>query len=212
VVNNRSFNEVKNELNTANRISPNFGYLCVILLSISIFAIIFTTQIMLSSAFAKMNDAIIGMKFTDPPENWSGVVIRECTEPFEECMFGWAIIDPIFNPSYAASIRAFNLTSSIAGYEACNCKNISDFVIWDNKRMSRTNFAGLGNETEVNNNHSAWQMEIKEKGNYKFLVWTIINNIGYVFSYSYTNMGNNEPDKYLADFEQILRTVTFLPH
>jgi hypothetical protein len=209
---NRSFNEVEYEQNSPNRISPIFGYLCAILLSISIFAIIYTTQITFSSAFAKTNDAIIGMKFTDPPENWSGVVIRDCTEPFEECMFAWAIIDPIFNPSYRASIRAFNLTSSIPGYEACNCKNISDFVVWDNIRMSRTNFAGPGNETEVNNNHPAWQMEIKEKGNYQFLVWTINNNIGYVFSYSYTNMGNNEPDKYLTDFKQILRTVMFLPH
>ena len=206
---NRFFNEVKNEKNTLNQIIPVFGYLCAILLSISLFAIISTTPIVSSIAFAQMNDAIIGMKFTDPPDNWSGVVIRDCTEPFEECMYGWAIIDPIFNPSYAAAIRAFNLTTSIAGHEACNCKNISDFVIWDNNRMSRTKFAGLGNETEVNNNHSAWQMEIKEKGNYDYLVWTINNNIGYVFTYSYTNMGNNDPDKYLADFKHILRTVAF---
>ena len=75
--------------------------------------------------------------------------------------------------------------------------------------MSRPKFAGLGNETEVNNNHSAWQMEIKEKGNYVYLVWTINNNIGYVFNYSYTNMGNNDPDKYLTDFKHILRTVAF---
>ena len=52
-------------------------------------------------------------------------------------------------------------------------------------------------------------MEIKEKGNYDYLVWTINNNIGYVFTYSYTNMGNNDPDKYLADFKHILRTVAF---
>jgi hypothetical protein len=160
-------------------------------------------------AFAQMNDEIIGMKFADPPDNWSGVVIRGCTEPFEECMYGWAIIDPIFNPSYVAAIRAFNLTTTIAGHEACNCKNISDFVTWDNKRMSRDGFTGPGNETEVNINHSAWQMEMKEKRNYDFLVWAINNNIGYVFNYSYTNMGNNDPHKYLADFEQILRTVVF---
>ena len=205
---NRFF-EVKIKKNTLNRIILVFAYLCAILLSISFFAFISYTQIVPSIAFAQMNDDIIGMKFAEPPDNWSGVVIRGCSEPFEECMYGWAVIDPIFNPSYNAAIRAFNLTTNIAGYEACNCNNISDFVTWDNKRMSRTGFTGLGNETEVNGNHSAWQMEIKEKGNYDFVVWTINNNIGYVFNYSYTNMGNNDPGKYLADFKQILRTVVF---
>jgi hypothetical protein len=172
-------------------------------------AFISTTPIVSSVAFAQMNDAIIGMKFTNPPENWNGLVIRPCTEPFQDCMYGWVIIDPIYNPSYASSIRAINLNESIAGHEACNCQNLSDFVKWDNNRMSRTRFAGPGNETEVNNNHSAWQMEIKENGNYEYLVWTINKNIGYIFSYSYTNMGNNDPHKYLADFKQILRSIEF---
>lgn len=67
------------------------------------------------------------------------------------------------------------------------------------------------NQTSINGNHSAWQVELSkglDKG-YDLVVRTIDKNLGYIFTYSYENVGSNSPYKYLKDFRQLLKTVEF---
>lgn len=68
----------------------------------------------------------------------------------------------------------------------------------------------IQNQTRVNSNHDAWQMELslksQKEATQKLLVWTIDGNTGYRIQYSAPAHRFTE---YLAGFEDMLRSFTF---
>jgi len=109
--------------------------------------------------------------------------------------------------------RGFVTYSNLAKEECLgvNAKTLMDFVRWDYDRKFRTdNNIIIQNQTRVNSNHDAWQMELSSKSQkeatQKLLVWTIDGNTGYRIQYSAPAHRFTE---YLAGFEDILRSFTF---
>jgi hypothetical protein len=117
---------------------------------------------------------------------------------------------------YAGGVTVLKLKETFQNQSACNCDELPDFVRWDynNNRMSYANTKLVKESSAmVGGNHSAWQMEILDDVDTKkeLIVWTINNNnnMGYVFSYSYSDLGNHDYDKYLPVFRDMLNSVKF---
>jgi len=127
------------------------------------------------------------------------------------CFISFVIRDPASKSVdlFVTRIDTYNLDGGVL--DSCKCKTLMDFVRWDYDRKFRTdNNIIIQNQTRVNSNHDAWQMELSSKSQkeatQKLLVWTIDGNTGYRIQYSAPAHRFTE---YLAGFEDILRSFTF---
>jgi hypothetical protein len=121
-------------------------------------------------------------------------------------LFGGGFIDVgVDDPNYP---RNFNTKSP----GPCPCSNLMNYVRWDYGKGDEEEIFLNDNQTLINKNHTAWQMETtedtEEKSWQKLRVWAVNENVGYNFYYiaSKDAFGSNLPV-----FRQLLDSVTFMP-
>jgi hypothetical protein len=116
-----------------------------------------------------------------------------------------------FNDTFMVTLTIDGVGSPFHKAEGCVCSNLADYMRWD---YAKGLFDGQtfinDNQTTVNSNHPAWQMEHEDIANGKFekilTVYTMNDNTGYKFRYS---IANDKYNQYLPVFRQILDSVIF---
>lgn len=157
----------------------------------------------------------LGVTFQYPSE-WK----EDLSEPSDDCKKtnNCSVSFWIFNvfpnktiDNYNVNIMAIKLDMPSLETEACNCNTSKDFLSWMYNSLWKDNTFINDNQTVIQNNRSAWQIEFgsgdpDRDGRY-FAVMTVNGNYGYKFMYS--GASNSTFGKYLEGFRKILDTVNF---
>lgn len=106
-------------------------------------------------------------------------------------------------------VQVSKLNGSALSNEFCNCNSLKDFVKFRYNRDWKNFIFINDNQTTIQDNRSAWNIELKSNSeNTRFFdVLTINNGYGYLFVYSADD--NTHFDIYLKDFKNIINSVVF---
>ena len=90
----------------------------------------------------------------------------------------------------------------------CNCNSLEDFVKFMYNKDWKNLFFINDNQTTIQDNRIAWQIELKSNPDPRFFyVLTINNDYGYIFGYMAQD--SRYFDTYLKDFKNMINSVVF---
>ena len=110
---------------------------------------------------------------------------------------------------FLVMVQANKLNGSALSNQFCNCNSLEDFIKYKYNRYWKKFTFINDNQTTIQDNRSAWQIELisdSEKTRF-FDVLTINNGYGYLFVYSADD--NSRFDTHLQDFKNMINSVVF---
>ena len=90
----------------------------------------------------------------------------------------------------------------------CNCNSLEDFVKFRYNRDWKDLVFLNDNQTTIQDNRSAWQIELKSNPDPRFYYILTTNN-GYGYLFGYVAKDNSHFDTYLKDFKNMINSVVF---
>ena len=90
----------------------------------------------------------------------------------------------------------------------CNCDSLEDFVKFRYNRDWKDLVFLNDNQTMIQNNRSAWQIEIKYNPDPR-VYYILTTNNGYGYAFGYAAKDNSRFDTYLKDFKNMINSVVF---